>query len=236
MGDAINCIIKKVSIVLEKKLKAIRDPISEISGKLDSMIKKVKEAEHRISDLEDNQANSSTRLASVELSLQKTLERVEDLENRSQRQNIRIIGLKEGTEGSDPTAFFETWIPATLNMNAKDGWIKLESAHPTGPLRNEGEHPRVRPVIIRLHSYKDKRLILEASECERFTSLFFLFLIFFSQCYISHSCLGLKAFCPPAQFCFHAGSFLFSVFQAVVVFLFIYLLLCFLFSLTVCAF
>lgn len=121
LGDAINCIIKKVSIVLEKKLQAIRDPISEISGKLDSMIKRVKEVVQRISYLEDNQANSSTRLASVESSLQKTLERVEDLENRSQRQYIRIIGLKEGTEWSDPTSFFETWITTTLNMNAKDG-------------------------------------------------------------------------------------------------------------------
>lgn len=162
-GDAVNCIVEKVSIVLEKKLQAIRDPISEISGKLDSMIKRVIEAEQRISDLEDNQANSSTRLASVESSLQKTLERVEDLENRSRRQNIRIVGLKEGTEGSDPTAFFETWIPATLNMNAKDGRIKLERAHRTGPLRNEGEHPRARPVIVRLHNYKDKRLVLEAA-------------------------------------------------------------------------
>lgn len=68
-GDAVNCIVKKVSIVLEKKLQAIRDPISEISGKLDSMIKRVIEAEQRISDLKDNQTNSSTRLASVESSL-----------------------------------------------------------------------------------------------------------------------------------------------------------------------
>ncbi|ROL53222.1 hypothetical protein DPX16_0089 [Anabarilius grahami] len=98
---------------------------------------RVIEAEQRISDLEDNQANSLTCLASVESSLQKTLEHVEELENRSWRQNIRIVGLKGGKKGSDPTAFFETWIPATLNMNAKDGRIKLERAHRTGPLRNE---------------------------------------------------------------------------------------------------
>ncbi len=162
-GDAVNCIVEKMSIVLEKKLQAIRDPISEISGKLDNMIKRVVEAEQRISDLEDNQVNNSTRLGSIDSTLQKALERIEDLENRSRRQNIRIVGLKEGIEGGDPIVFFETWIPTTLNMNAKDGRIKLERAHRTGPLRNEGEHPRMRPVIVRLHNYKDKRLILEAA-------------------------------------------------------------------------
>lgn len=162
-GDAVNCIVEKVSIVLEKKLQAIRDPISEISGKLDNMIKRVIEAEQRISDLEDNQVNSSTRLGSIESSLQKALEHIEDLENRSRRQNIRIVGLKEGTEGGDPIAFFETWIPTTLNVNAEDGRIKLDRAHRTGPLRKEDEHPRARPVIVRLHNYKDKRLILEAA-------------------------------------------------------------------------
>ncbi len=162
-GDAVNCIVEKVLIVNEKKLQAIRDPISEILVKLDNMIKRVIEAEQRISALEDNQVNSSTRLGSIDSSLQKALERIEDLENRSRRQNIRIVGLKEGTEGGDPIAFFETWIPTTLNMNANDGRIKLERAHRTGPLKNEGEHPRVRPVIVRLHIYKDKRLILEAA-------------------------------------------------------------------------
>lgn len=67
-GDAVNCIVEKVLMVLENKLQAIRDPISEISGKLDNMIKRVVEAEQRISDLEDNQANSSTRFASIESS------------------------------------------------------------------------------------------------------------------------------------------------------------------------
>ncbi len=105
-GDAVNCIVEKVLIVLEKKLQAICDPISEISGKLENMIKRVIEAEQRISDLEDNQVNSSTRLGSIDSSLQKALEHIEDLENRSRHQNIRIVGLKEGTEGGQPDSFF----------------------------------------------------------------------------------------------------------------------------------
>lgn len=37
-------------------------------------------------------------------------EKVDNLENRSSRENLRIVGLKEGFEGSQPTTFFASWL------------------------------------------------------------------------------------------------------------------------------
>lgn len=76
LNDAVNQLVEKESIVLEKKLQAIRNPIFKISGNLESIIKRVIQAEQGISDLEDNQVNSSTCLGSIETSLQKALERL----------------------------------------------------------------------------------------------------------------------------------------------------------------
>lgn len=58
-----------MSIDLKKKLQTIWDPITEISGKLDSMIKRVIKAEQRISNLKDNKVNSSTCLVSIKKSI-----------------------------------------------------------------------------------------------------------------------------------------------------------------------
>ncbi|KAI2646860.1 NACHT, LRR and PYD domains-containing protein 12 [Labeo rohita] len=104
-GDAFNCIVEKVSVVREKKLQAICDPISEISGKLDSML--------------DSREYPTSRI--IKLTAQ------------------RALDLLKGTEGVDPIAFFENWIPTTLNVNPKDGRTKLDRAHRTRPLRNEEE-------------------------------------------------------------------------------------------------
>ncbi len=60
--------------------------------------------------------------------------------------------------------------------------------------------------------------------------VFFVFL----YCYIPRLGFGLRSYCTPARFCFHAGFlvlFLVFVFQAVVVYLLTHLLLCFLLSL-----
>ncbi|KAJ0008546.1 hypothetical protein NQD34_015961 [Periophthalmus magnuspinnatus] len=95
----------------------------------------------------------------MEKSLKRALERLDSYENQSRRQNIRITGFKEGTEGRDPVTFFEQWIPEVLEMQEKR--IKIERAHRTGPPAGWGrDGPRA--VLVRLHNYTDKGRILYA--------------------------------------------------------------------------
>lgn len=42
-----------------------------------------------------------------------------DLENISQLNNLRLVGLPEGAEGQDPCSFLEKWIPEALNLLAR---------------------------------------------------------------------------------------------------------------------
>uniref|UniRef100_A0A096LWS8 L1 transposable element RRM domain-containing protein n=1 Tax=Poecilia formosa TaxID=48698 RepID=A0A096LWS8_POEFO len=86
---------------------------------------------------------------------------VKDLQLRISSQNIKIMGLKEGIEGSEPVAFFGAWIPKVLGLQQTR--IEIERAHRTGPPagRNDRNHPRA--VLVRLHNYIDKQRILSAA-------------------------------------------------------------------------
>lgn len=89
-------------------------------------------------------------------------ERADDLENRGRRKNIRIIGLPEGVEGTNPAAFLKSWLPKVLHIGAKMGRMKLEQAHRTLPHRPSPTQ-RPKPVLARFHNYQDKQRIMKAS-------------------------------------------------------------------------
>ncbi|KAL1250984.1 hypothetical protein QQF64_018780 [Cirrhinus molitorella] len=84
-----------------------------------------------------------------------TLKRkVEYLENYSRRSNIRIVDMKDGTEGSDPVKFFSEWLPTVLGAQHFSGQLDIERAHRTlNPVPNP-ETPR--PILVRLLRYQDR--------------------------------------------------------------------------------
>ena len=73
-------------------------------------------AEQRISDMEDANAELLTRLERAETRLEEAAARLEDQKNRSRRNNIKIIDLKERVEGNNPRNFFEQWLPEVFNV------------------------------------------------------------------------------------------------------------------------
>lgn len=63
---------------------------------------------------------------------------IDDLENRSRRCNLRVVGLPEGTEGKDAVTFMETWLPSYLNITNQN-WE--DQVGPRSPLPStEAQH------------------------------------------------------------------------------------------------
>ncbi|XP_049931009.1 cadherin-7-like [Epinephelus moara] len=152
-------VTRNIKKMLDTTLDNILKPVTEMSEKLDKLVDRLGTVEQRVSDLEDNAAANAPRLDSVESELKKAMEKLENYENQSRRQNIRIIGLKEGTEGKDPPVFFEKWIPEVLNMDMQGERLKIERAHRAGPpLGSTGKQG-----LVRLHDYTDRQRILRAA-------------------------------------------------------------------------
>uniref|UniRef100_A0A3B4WX50 L1 transposable element RRM domain-containing protein n=1 Tax=Seriola lalandi dorsalis TaxID=1841481 RepID=A0A3B4WX50_SERLL len=102
------------------------------------------------------------RVRGLENQIQRMAELIDDLENRGRRKNLRVIGLPEDVEGTNPTKFFASWIPNLLELETKAGRVKIERAHRTLAPK-PGPNQRPRPVLIRFHNFVDKQRVLDAA-------------------------------------------------------------------------
>lgn len=106
---AVHEVIREVTVNLTKVIedKLGRSLLLQAQGKqLEDHETRIKEAEARISVLEDATNPALDKLQSLEKRVKELAEHADDLENRGRRKNIRIIGLPEGAEVSDPISFF----------------------------------------------------------------------------------------------------------------------------------
>ena len=103
-------------------------------------------------ELSDLRANVSKLTATVD-SLSK---KCEDLESRSRWNNIRLVGLPEGTEGPRPTEFTAQLLQDILGLDDKP---MLDRAHRTLRTKpKDGEPPR--PLVMRVNLFQVRNQIL----------------------------------------------------------------------------
>lgn len=86
-------------------------------------------------------------------------DKIDQLENQSRRNNVRIVNLREGEEGTDPVRFFADWIPSVLGQQSFTEPLVIERAHRSPTFRTPGDK-RPRPVLIRLLKCQDRDKIL----------------------------------------------------------------------------
>lgn len=155
-------ITANITKVIDEKLGPLSQTILAHAEQLKKIEERTAEAENRIAAAERTCEDVDTRVHELQKQIQGMAEHIDDLENRGRRKNVRIIGLPEDTEGSNPTKFFESWIPNVLGMETKAGRVKIERAHRTLAPK-PGPNQRPRPVLIRFHNFADKQRVLDAA-------------------------------------------------------------------------
>lgn len=154
----------ELRVAIAEDLKAT---IAELDTKIESIIRTVASHGQSIVDLEKASEFNAGRIDELEklcTSLQDTVQtlsvKVVDLEGRSRRNNLRVVGLAEGVEaGSRPTDFFAKLLKDAMGSDVLDSDPQLDRAHRSlVPVPGPGKRPR--PVIICCHSFKTKDLIL----------------------------------------------------------------------------
>lgn len=121
----------------------------------------------RLTDTETIVGTNFERLTSVEATIKamqarnKLLHyRVEDLENRSRRSNLRIVNVPEGSEnGRDPKQFMADLLMETAGREVFASPPLIDRAHRTGPVPERGS-TKSRSFIVCFHSYSDKDKML----------------------------------------------------------------------------
>lgn len=129
---------------------------------LQNLRERVKETETRISQLEDGSAPIPGKMALLEKAAGQWSQRADDLENRLRRNNIRILGLPERAEGSDPCTFVESCLKSTLPDAILSSAFAVERAHRV-PIRPPPPGAPPRPFLARLLSSRDRDAVLQAA-------------------------------------------------------------------------
>ncbi|KAL3045290.1 hypothetical protein OYC64_013535 [Pagothenia borchgrevinki] len=85
--------------------------------------------------------------------------KVDDLENRSRRCNIRITGIPERAEGARPTTFIESFLAEIFGPDAFPRPLTVDRAHRLAVQRRQDGAPR--PFIACLHHFQMKQRIMQ---------------------------------------------------------------------------
>lgn len=90
------------------------------------------EAENTISVVEHNSEQVESLVQALEKQIQSMSDHIDDLENKGRRKKCTGYWLSRRRRvGSQPTKFFENWIPDLLGLETKVGLMKIERAHCT---------------------------------------------------------------------------------------------------------
>lgn len=85
-----------------------------------------------------------------------------DLENRSRRLNLRIVGLPEGQEGDNVIKYSSKMIKKTFNTEHYENLLILDNAHKIG--KKSGLQDKPRHLIVQFHFLQKKENILQAAK------------------------------------------------------------------------
>ncbi len=115
-SDITMVLVQEMSEKHDKKLDEIRATTASTEGKISELVERLTNVESRLGFLEDTdmmwKADPPVTWSEAEV-LQLNLD---DLENRSRRNNLHMTGFPEGCEGHDAVGFLAKALPEILGV------------------------------------------------------------------------------------------------------------------------
>lgn len=99
---------------LTGKIEEVKIDVGLLRQDLQNLRGRVREVEDRVSTLEDTTAPIPSKVMELEKAANAWVHRADELENRLRRNNLRILGLPERSEGQHPCDFAERWLKELL--------------------------------------------------------------------------------------------------------------------------
>ena len=155
---------------LGRKLDEIQKSTSVMEARLTGFAGRLDEAEGRLEALEFFQKGVEEAPLAAEVELNFLREKIDDMENRDRRLNLKFIGFAEQVEKRDARAFITNAIQVMWPDIVFPKGLEIERAHRLGALRLPAagqSAPKPRPIIARFLRYQDKESIMEAARKEK---------------------------------------------------------------------
>lgn len=143
-------------VPIQASLQKITETVATHSATISGMETALTAHSDGIDTLEREVATLKSRLETTSQTNERLQLAVEDLVSRSKRQNLRVVGIPEGTEGQDARLFMTAMFKKVIGDDQLDD-LELDRAHRSlGPKPQQGS----RPFIVRFHRYTQKERVL----------------------------------------------------------------------------
>lgn len=147
--------------VVATDVSSIKEVVTDLKNSVNAIQERMDEAEGRISNMEDVTSKLVSDGERYDKRLEVLWNRIEDLENRSRRNNVRMIGLKEGLEAGGMIKCVNKIISEGLGIDP-DGEFEIERAHRALIPRPDADRPP-RIVLIKFLRSSAREKVLQAA-------------------------------------------------------------------------
>lgn len=117
----------------DKKLEEIRNTTHATERKIADIATRISEVEEQLCFLEDAHQKQVVNPLASSTEVEILREKVDDMENRERRNNLRFLGFAESCEGNDIVVFLQATLSSILNVDFPGG-LDVERAHPIGSI------------------------------------------------------------------------------------------------------
>ena len=151
---------KTVSSLLAEALAPVNASLGAIQSTMDLHARRITDVEAGLSDYSDRIVVLESDYATLKTEYNALVDKVDDLENRSRRSNLRVVGIPEKMEGLYPAKFMTELFTEILGPEFFPTPLKLDRAHRLGRANAAGgDNNRARAFIVLFHNYQDKERV-----------------------------------------------------------------------------
>lgn len=149
-----------MSALIRESVKPIQTSVDALRGTVNNFQGRLTAAESLAGENFERLTTTETTVKSLQAQNKLLQDRLDDIENRSRRVNLRIIGIPEGSEaGQSPTEFISGLLMECLGSGVLTKPPELERAHRSlAPKPKPGG--RHRPFVICFHRFQEKEKVL----------------------------------------------------------------------------
>ncbi len=150
--------LRELRADIQADMQATNNFVKELSVELEALASATKQTRDRVDSVQAAAPEDRRTVTDLRNQLEQITEKMTDIEDRSRRNNVRLVGLPEGAEGSNAAGFLRVnlskWIPSLKGRN-----IEIDRVHRMYDGRKNSDRPCA--LIFRVLRWLDRSEILK---------------------------------------------------------------------------
>ncbi len=158
--DAMDSMLIPALRELHEDMQATNKSVKELREEFEAIVTTAKQTRDRVDSVQADARENRRAVTDLRNKLERLTETMTDIEDRGRRNNVRLVGLPEGAEGTNAAGFLRVnlskWIPS---LRGRD--IEIDRAHRVYDGGRGFDRPRT--LIFRVLRWHDRSEILKGA-------------------------------------------------------------------------